>query len=191
MNFTQDWFSYNIPHIERLMGLLPERKRFLEIGCFEGRATCWFLEHALDDDGIIFCVDPFEGSMEHADLDLSELYNRFKENVTYAQGDNQRVVTKRNTSYNALAVMTQQGERPFDFIYIDGDHTAGAVLTDACMAWPLLKKGGIMVFDDYHWNPGNYNEYQTPKRGVDAFSHAFGDQFKVVHDGYQIAVQKL
>ena len=91
---------------------------------------------------------------------------------------------------NALAEFIYD-KLKFDFIYVDGDHTAGAVLTDACMAWPMLRKGGIMVFDDYHWKPDGYNEYQTPKRGVDAFSHVFGDQFKVVYDGYQIAVQKL
>ena len=94
-------------------------------------------------------------------------------------------------SITGLAKLISAKESEFDFIYIDGDHTAPAVLTDACMAWPLLKKGGIMLFDDYHWNPNNYNEYQTPKRGVDAFSHVFGNQFKVVYDGYQIAVQKL
>ena len=81
MNFTQDWFSYNIPHLEQLVGLLPERKRFLEIGCFEGRATCWFLEHALDDDGEIVCIDPFTGSMEHEQMDLSSLYKTFNRNV--------------------------------------------------------------------------------------------------------------
>ena len=190
MNFTQDWFSYNIPHLEQLVGLLPERKRFLEIGCFEGRATCWFLEHALDDDGAVFCVDPFEGSMEHEGMDLSDLYKVFDANTKEVKKPNQYIFVYEQASYNALAHFIQS-QNQFDFIYIDGDHTAPAVLTDACMSWPLLKKGGIMVFDDYHWKPDGFNEYQTPKRGVDAFSHAFGDQFKVVHDGYQIAVQKL
>ena len=190
MKFTQDWFDYNIPHITELMKLLPERKRFLEIGCFEGRATCWFLQNALADDGEMVCIDPFTGSMEHEQMDLSSLYKTFNQNVDEARKENQEVWIRKGGSYDMLAELIAN-QYMFDFIYIDGDHTAPAVLTDACMAWPLLKQGGIMLFDDYHWNPGNYNEYQTPKRGVDAFSHAFGDQFKVVHDGYQIAVQKL
>ena len=192
MNFTQDWFDYNIPHITELMKLLPERKRFLEIGCFEGRATCWFLQNALDDDGEIICIDPFTGSMEHEQMDLSDLYARFKENVASAQKVTQKVGARKYDSYIALGTMIQQGyKNQFDFIYIDGDHTAPAVLTDACMAWPLLKQGGIMLFDDYHWSPPEFNEYQKPKRAVDAFSHVFGNQFKVVHDGYQVAVQKI
>ena len=147
MNFTQDWFTYNIPHLTELMGLLPERKRFLEIGCFEGRATCWFLEHALDDDGTMVCIDPFEGSMEHASMDLSDLYKRFQQNVYSVLKPEQHLATFTQPSAKVLRTLDLQ----FDFIYIDGDHTAPAVLTDACMAWPLLKKGGIMLFDDYLW----------------------------------------
>ena len=190
MNFTQDWFTYNIPHLEQLVGLLPERKRFLEIGCFEGRATCWFLEHALDDDGEMYCIDPFTGSMEHEGMNLTDLHIQFSENVDEAKKPEQTIRTLAYDSYHALAKLVTDRQK-FDLIYIDGSHTAADVLVDACMSWQLLKQGGIMLFDDYHWNPGGYNEYQTPKRGVDAFSHAFGDQFKVVHDGYQIAVQKL
>lgn len=37
----------------------------------------------------------------------------------------------------------------FDWIYIDGRHDYDGVLQDFHAAWPLLKKGGVMVFDDY------------------------------------------
>ena len=190
MNFTQDWFTYNIPHLEQLVGLLDNPSSVLEIGCFEGRATCWFLENIVPDGGLIVCVDPFTGSMEHERMDLSSLYDIFSENIAEAEKENQNVWVLKGFSYNMLAELIND-HNTFDFIYIDGDHTARAVLTDACMAWPMLKKGGIMLFDDYHWGPPEFNEYQKPKRGVDAFSHVFGNQFKVVHDGYQVAIQKI
>jgi len=190
MNFTQDWFSYNLPHISELMRLLPARKSFLEIGCFEGRATCWFLQNGLDADGTMVCIDPFGGSAEHTQLDLSDLYTRFKTNVYEVLGPKQNLATFTETSYRTLAKLIELNSR-FDFIYIDGDHTAPAVLTDACMAWPLLKSGGIMLFDDYHWNPDGFTDWQKPKMAIDAFSHIFKDQFNVVHDGYQIAIQKI
>mgnify|MGYP003345107982 FL=1 len=114
----------------------------------------------------------------------------FDANVAEVKKPNQMVFVNQGYSSIELAEFIRD-KLQYDFIYIDGSHTAADVLVDACMSWQLLKQGGIMLFDDYHWNPGGYNEYQTPKRGVDAFSHAFGDQFKVVHDGYQIAVQKL
>lgn len=40
-------------------------------------------------------------------------------------------------------------EEFFDWIYIDGLHDYNGVLRDFEAAWPLLKKGGVMVFDDY------------------------------------------
>jgi hypothetical protein len=33
----------------------------------------------------------------------------------------------------------------------DGSHRARDVLEDAVLSWPLLKVGGIMLFDDYLW----------------------------------------
>jgi len=190
MNFTQDWFTYNVPHIEKLMEMLPMKQSFLEIGCFEGRATCWFLQNALSQSGVMVCVDPFKGSMEHKDMDLTELYERFAFNVASAKKSDQQLTVLKRSSYEALADLIHKNWM-FDFIYIDGDHTAPAVLTDACMAWPLLKQGGIMLFDDYHWNPDGFTDRQKPKMAIDVFSHVFGDQFKVAHDGYQIAIQKI
>lgn len=37
----------------------------------------------------------------------------------------------------------------FEWIYVDGRHDYDGVLIDFWAAWPLLKKGGVMVFDDY------------------------------------------
>jgi predicted O-methyltransferase YrrM len=172
------------------MGLLPERKAFLEIGCFEGRATCWFLEHALDYDGLMVCIDPFKGSMEHSNMNLSHLFEQFKANVDEAKKPTQSLRTMTYESYRALAVLIEERQK-FDLIYVDGDHTAPAVLTDACMSWPMLKKGGIMVFDDYLWNPAGYTDRLKPKLAIDVFGHVFGDQFHVVHEGHQIAALKL
>lgn len=37
----------------------------------------------------------------------------------------------------------------FDWVYIDGRHDYDGILMDFYNAWPLLKPGGIMLFDDY------------------------------------------
>ena len=77
----------------------------------------------------------------------------------------------------------------YDFIYIDGSHTAPDVLTDACMAWPLLKLEGFMVFDDYAW--GNPRDaLHRPKIAIDAFTNIFGETAEIVHVGYQLVVRK-
>jgi predicted O-methyltransferase YrrM len=78
----------------------------------------------------------------------------------------------------------------FDFIYIDGSHVAKDVLTDACMAWPLLKPKGLMVFDDYLWSPSARDILHRPKAAIDAFTNLFAEEVEIVHVGYQLVVRK-
>jgi predicted O-methyltransferase YrrM len=78
----------------------------------------------------------------------------------------------------------------FDFIYIDGDHSASAVLEDAVLAFAHLKKGGIMIFDDYEWT-GMSSEQERPKMAVDAFVAIYADKLTVINRGYQLAIKKV
>ncbi|MBW2723706.1 MAG: class I SAM-dependent methyltransferase, partial [Deltaproteobacteria bacterium] len=78
----------------------------------------------------------------------------------------------------------------FDLIYIDGSHAANDVLTDALLAWGLLKPGGLIVFDDYGpWNP----EWPTrlrPAFSINSFVTAFEGEVEVVDRYYQLVVRK-
>jgi hypothetical protein len=65
------------------------------------------------------------------------------------------------------------------------------VLTDACMAWPLLKPKGFMVFDDYLWKPQGFTLLQRPKFAVDTFVNMFEDEVTITHSGYQLIVRKV
>lgn len=175
MNFTEDWFTHNIPNFRLCMEEIgDERKEFLEIGSYEGRATCWLLENALPKLGVIFCVDPFPN--------MPEVEKRFWEN-TRAVAKQKMVVLVKSTSYWALADFIVK-KKSFDFIYVDGNHAPDMALTDACMAWGLLRQGGVMLFDDYEY------PHEPTKRGIDAFLTAFDGQFDVVLKNYQLAVRK-
>lgn len=123
------------------MQKLPERREFLEVGCFEGRASCWLLQNGLDPSGTLVCIDTFQGSEEHLGLDLGSLRETFDQNVHEAQRSGQTIETIAAESHRGLADLIKQ-DRKFDFIYIDASHTAPDVMTDACMAFKLLKKGG-------------------------------------------------
>ena len=49
-----------------------------------------------------------------------------------------------------LSNLISQGHKEsFDFIYIDPSHQAPDILTDAVLAFKLLRLSGVMVFDDY------------------------------------------
>jgi len=173
------------------MSALQVKQDFLEIGCFEGRASVWMLQNGLDPDGKLTCIDTFQGSEEHAamGLDLNELFETFKQNVDEGKVADQVVEAIRATSYEGLAQVIRLGDM-YDFIYVDGSHTAPDVMTDACMAFGLLKKGGIMLFDDYLWNhvPGILHR---PKLAVDLFVTLFSEKAELLMLGYQLAVRKI
>ena len=203
--FTQDWFSWAPAVWEQLIPLLPERKKFLEIGSFEGRSATWIIENMLDNEavpGSVLCIDTWEGGEEHNNGEMSGAEERFKHNVGVAQAkywkrtgnlDAYSIVdTFKGKSDLALAHIRAVDERywdEFDFIYIDGSHVAKDVLTDACMAWPLLKKQGIMVFDDYMWGEPR-DILHRPKPAIDAFVNIFAEEVDMVHMGYQLIVRK-
>jgi len=78
----------------------------------------------------------------------------------------------------------------FDFIYIDGSHQAPDVLEDTLLAWRLLKKGGILIWDDYDWGE-QYQEREKPKVAIDAFLYIFEGKYKIISSHRQICVTKL
>lgn len=196
MKFSADWFSHNTEGISTALNKLQTKKKFLEIGCYEGLSTVWFIKNYLDNDGSITVIDTFKGSEEHLSYIDDNLYNTFKSNIDEIIGPNQKYEIIQNTSYNALADLIIRGEK-YDFIYIDGSHTAADVLTDAVMSFPLLNSGGIMIFDDYTWgfNAGDKpyikdEPLKCPKLGIDAFGSVFNNQFKEILFTNQIGIMK-
>lgn len=192
-NFTRDWFSWAPDVWAQLLPLLPGRKDFLEIGSFEGRSAVWVAENFAEDGARIVCVDTWEGGEEHTGEDMPGAEGRFHYNVAtlHAKFPDRRIEKIKNSSYKALAALALTRDK-FDFIYIDGSHAAKDVLTDACMAWPLLKPGGVMVFDDYLWggDGGFESLLRRPKLAVDAFVNLFADEVVYAAIGYQMAIQK-
>jgi len=182
LNFTEDWFTHNIPNFETCMAALDKKDLFLEIGSYEGRATCWLLENGLADKGSIVCVDPFSGSVEHGGIDMQAVEARFWSNTSQVKKSTQIINAYKDTSYKALAEMIGH-KYTFDFVYVDGVHSAVGTLTDACMAWGLLKQGGVMLFDDYLY------PHEPTKVGIDAFLNSF-DGYEILVDNYQLAVKK-
>ena len=190
--YTKDWFGWAPRVWEQLIPHLPARKHFLEIGAFEGRSAVWTVEKMMEDGGEIYCIDTWEGGAEHTLEDMNGAEIRFDQNMELITGNYmERKVNKcKGLSTTWLPAIAQE-KLLFDFIYIDGSHLAKDVLTDACMSWPLLKKNGFMVFDDYMWKPPGFSINQRPKSAVDAFVNMFEDDLAIAHSGYQLIVRKV
>ena len=200
--FTQDWFSWAPPVWSQLVPLLsgePGKRNFLEIGSFEGRSMVWIAENMMQDGDELYCVDTWDGGEEHSNGEMDGAEERFDHNlVEVLTGRDVKIHKVKRTSVMQLAIMhsanvlrseLEETAKVLDFIYIDGSHIAKDVMTDACMAWPLLKQGGFMVFDDYLWGDAR-DILHRPKVAIDTFVDLFSEEVEMIHIGYQLIVRK-
>ena len=185
--YSADWFSDRIPFLAHVLTPWVGRPgvQMLEIGCYEGLSTNWFLDNILTGAGAsIVCVDTFGGSAEHAGIDLNDLHKRFLANTAHIAG-RREVYHQRSDEF----CMEQEPDQ-YDIIYVDGSHAVEDILLDALLGWRLLKVDGIMVFDDYSWGH-QIAESLRPKVAIDAFVHAYEPRLRVVAHDYQYAVRKI
>lgn len=205
--FTVDWFSHNISGWQRVfdsLGWLKSDKvlQGLEVGSWEGQSACWLLENVCCSQGSrLVCIDTWVGAGQYGPAaqgwGLSErehqgslVFQRFNDNIL-ATGTSEKVVVLRQPSWVALASLFSTHLDTFDVVYIDGSHWAKDVLTDAVMAWRLLKEGGVMILDDYEWHQVvQLPPEQTPKKAIDAFLDIFIEELHILVLDYQCIVQK-
>ena len=191
LDTTKDWFSGNAEKFGEYFDYLSSRAggklSILEIGSWEGLSACWMLTKNLDAN--ITCVDTWCGSDEHrleemADV-VSDSERRFDSNTSMFGG---RVVKRKGTSLEFFA--SSPARESFDFIYVDGSHHANDVLIDALLAFRCLKKGGIIVFDDYFWK--RYEKlYENPAFGINCFLKRHRGELKVIGLGKSLSCLKL
>jgi predicted O-methyltransferase YrrM len=194
--FTEDWFNWAPEVWNQLTPMLSGtagHRQFLEIGSYEGRSSIWIAENMMQEGDHLRCIDTWEGGEEHSEKNMGEVEDRFRHNLIVATEKlpRRRIFQLKGTSTKRLAELhSHPSEHGFDFIYIDGSHTAKDVLTDACMAWPLLKPKGVMVFDDYLWTPNARDILHRPKLAIDVFTNLFAEEVEFVHIGYQLVIRK-
>jgi hypothetical protein len=171
----------------------------LEIGSFEGMSAIWQLENILTDPtSTITCIDIF----------VEESYEELFDSNIKATGVAYKVKKLKGSSEIMLRSLNLN---QFDYVYIDGCHLPKCVLSDAVLSWDLIKKGGLLIFDDYlllsletpsEFRPTKINiidRYlwrrsigytQTPKPAIDAFLKIYGPDLDVVYKKYQVVVKK-
>jgi len=153
----------------------------LEIGCFEGLSTLFFLSTLKNSN--IHCVDPFSSFEENKDKDFNQVFENFKNNT---KEFHTRVRLSKTTSDEFFKKNLNE---KFDLIYIDGNHHSDNVLRDARNSFKLLNKGGFIVFDDFLWD--YYDEINlNPIGGVKQFLSENFFNLRIVSIGYQLVIQK-
>lgn len=195
--FTTDWFSGNIRNWTKIFdGHIGRAPRILEIGSFEGRSTCWMIERLSQKHGggEIYCVDPWIGNdYVTKTTDMSHAEMLFNKNVAVAQKrfPHVKLHQVKAFSVNALSQLMLDHAGSFDLVYVDGDHTAKAALTDLVLSHHLCKEEGIIIVDDYLWDYEG-SVLSAPKPGVDAYTTIFADEVVQLRHLpiYQVYLQK-
>jgi hypothetical protein len=80
------------------------------------------------------------------------------------------------------AILAAAGDRVYDMLLIDADHTYDGVRQDFELYGPLVKRGGYVLFDDYA-NP----DWPDVQRYVDAVVR-LDDRFEFIGHGWRTAV---
>lgn len=182
--FSSTWFVQAAAHWPELFSKIgwdsSRPSVIIEIGSYEGRSTCWMLDNLVGNPGTrLYCIDTFEGSLEHAADKARNLHERFVSNI-HLTGKAGQVQVCVGRSDEMLVRLVSQGVRA-DFIYVDGSHQAADVLSDAVLAWKLLKPGGLLIFDDYLWPLYQDQPLLNPKIAIDAFVNCHLNQIRYVH----------
>lgn len=176
--WTNEWacghYTNWMKHLGKFKG---QPARALEIGSCEGRSSCFFVQNILTHpDSRLACVDPWV---------MPGTEPRFQSNIDILGCRDKMEIHK--TFSDGFPLM---GPPEYDFIYIDGFHSAAAVMKDACRSWVALKKGGIMIFDDLMWHINDFARVDAPKLAIDSFLLIFEKELKVMHIGQQVIVEK-
>lgn len=159
---------------------------YLEIGAFYGANVISVANtYGIHSDSKLYCIDPWEDYLdypEYKDEQLS-IYQQFCDNIENS-GVKDKIIVNRGYSNNEILKFEDEF---FDIVYIDGNHEPEYVLEDAVLSFRKLKKGGIMIFDDYGWGGPDLTQ-----KGIDAFLSGYYK--KITHIGAhnsQVFIMKI
>lgn len=195
--FTESWFDIAIPIWKQLFEVHTDIENVLEVGCYEGKATTWICDNVIKGRSANYdIVDTFGGTLEETGMggtadrlkDTNFIENNFLHNISFHKNVNFKI----HKGYSQKVLPTFPEEEVYDLIYIDASHRADDTFVDAYYCHKMLKKGGILIFDDFGWkDPNNQHAVSSPELGVRMFCTMYDNQYGLIFQGYQMLLRKL
>lgn len=158
----------------------------VEIGAFEGKGS-QLIARALcaHKDSKLYCIDPLDDEYVKGDARMTFWDSackgqraRFYNNVK----DIPNIITLQGTSDDMLPIIK---DNSIDFAYIDGDHSPEQVYKDATTVFGKMKKGGIVLFDDYRWE----RDGMKTAEGIDRFLGEHAGKYDLLFKNWQLAIR--
>ncbi|MBI2345152.1 class I SAM-dependent methyltransferase [Candidatus Dependentiae bacterium] len=154
MPFNPFGMYFNCEYVRKIF-VNNDIKTALEIGSHHGVSTR-HIASLLPDECRLYAVDPWEyykGS-----------YEQFLSNMVIS-GLSYKVIPIQQQT-NVAINFFRQFKKTFDFIYLDGNHEAEAVVTDLENYYPLLTATGVICGDDWL--------IKTVREGLQQFAQKHG-----------------
>lgn len=141
------WFTF--PNLYKMaVDTATTNAHFVEIGSWMGKSASYMAVEIINSNkNIRFdCVDTWEGSIEHADIDEvkeNKLYEKFLDNVEPVKNVINPI---RMHSLNAVDLYE---DNSLDFVFIDAAHDYENVKKDIIAWYPKVKSNGLFAGHDY------------------------------------------
>ena len=183
-NFSNKWFLNNFYIFNYF---LPKDKNakfdYLEIGCFEGLSSFYVLSKYNAVNAFLIDVwgmpNPNSKTLSN---DFDKVEKAFDENLsdyTFTKVKDDSVISMRKLL---------KEDKSFDFIYIDGSHNGEDILSDAIEAFKILKKDGLIFFDDFlqYDKSRDLQSYE----GIEKFLTLYSNFLKIEYFQNNLVVRK-
>ena len=190
-NLHKDYFSYerkyNILFSYEILKKKFNQKNFniLEIGTYEGGTAIYFLN--LLKYAKIDVVDTWSKSFSKGtldpEIDFDLVENTFDKNLFSYKS---RVRKFKGQSDQFFLKNIDEGNI-YDLIYIDGSHYYKDVISDAKSSWSMLKKGGIIIFDDFLWDAFGQD---SPIKAINEFLEKYDGEMIIHYVYHQLIIEK-
>jgi len=183
-NFSNKWFLNNFYIFNYF---LPKDKNarfdYLEIGCFEGLSSLYVLSKYNAVNAFLIDVwDMPNPNSKTLSNNFDKVEKAFDENLsdyTFTKVKDDSVISMRKLL---------KEDKSFDFIYIDGSHNGEDILSDAIEAFKILKKDGLIFFDDFlqYDKSRDLQSYE----GIEKFLTLYSNFLKIEYFQNNLVVRK-
>ena len=191
-SFSADWTTWHFANwVEFLHPLRKRPVRVLEIGSWEGRSALFFLNYFPASQ--LACVDTFGGNIEHmrnphfAAL-IAETEQRFDFQCRRLRPGR---VEKIKGSSRPMSFRDSASRRAASILCMSTPAIGPPMSTaDGALAWPVVEREGIVIFDDYEFDEIE-DESERPEARHRRVSRGRRRPVRLMHKAYQVVIAKL
>jgi predicted O-methyltransferase YrrM len=160
---------------------------YVEIGVWAGASSAWMAEHILTHPGsVAFGIDPYEQRTVRKRHNIEDIKAQSAARLRALMGERYKFLYGRSDVVLPTLSAGLNG-RSIDILYIDGVHEGPGVVSDFVLAWPMLRPGSLVVFDDYI--PPRGYAWPHVKEACNAIEVAYRRYIEKIGSGRQYALR--